>query len=125
MSWAEQASCRGEWTELFFPTNYNSPDQIAPALDMCARCPVAVRCLDAALAEESDVGAGYRYGIRGGLTPGQRWQMYLAAAPNMCEICGNTIIQPVNGRRAFTCSPVCARARHNRRRRLATEEISA
>ena len=83
-----------------------------------ADCPVKAECLEDAIAADDD-------GIRGGLTPGQRWQMFLATAPNKCEMCGNEIIQPTNGRRAFTCSPRCARARHNRRRRMATEGMSA
>ena len=38
----------------------------------CKRCPVLTDCLSDALNREDGLGAPYRYGIQGGLTPQQR-----------------------------------------------------
>ena len=121
MSWRERAACRGELTELWFPHNYNNPDNLAYPLEVCESCPVRIDCLETAMTEEGDVGAGYRHGIRGGHTPGERWRLFLSMAPDDCEVCGNKIVQPKHGRRTLTCSPRCARERHNRRRRMTVE----
>ena len=125
MSWLERAACGGELTELWFPPNYNNPEHTAYAFAVCETCPVQIDCYQAAMDEEGDIGAGYRYGIRGGTTPGERWRMFLSMAPSQCEVCGDKIVQPKHGRRTLTCSPVCARERHNRRRRMTDKEATA
>ena len=48
----------------------------AVAARVCQRCPVQAECLSAALAEEGPASASNRYGMRGGLTPGQRRSVY-------------------------------------------------
>ncbi len=67
-SWYRQAACRGQATALFFPEpgEPGSPDDgaVAEAKAVCARCPVATRCLRAGLGEED--------GIWGGLTIAER-----------------------------------------------------
>jgi WhiB family redox-sensing transcriptional regulator len=45
-SWHAQAACHGVGTELFFP---EKGDPLAPAKAVCALCPVAHECLDAAI----------------------------------------------------------------------------
>lgn len=63
------AACKDMDLEHFYPERSGAPPS-PQALRACARCPVAVDCLETALEEEGTrVG---RYGIRGGLTPKQR-----------------------------------------------------
>jgi WhiB family transcriptional regulator, redox-sensing transcriptional regulator len=59
--WYEYAACQGQGWEAFF----DDPDPVA-AQQTCAACPVRVRCLRFALANQIDTG------IWGGLTPEQR-----------------------------------------------------
>lgn len=63
---------------VMFPekgTNSSSADVrsaiYADARSVCAGCPVAVDCLEAALAQEGNAGSG-RFGMRGGLDPDER-----------------------------------------------------
>lgn len=62
--WAEAAKCRGRLADF--------ASSEATARDMCAACPVRLRCLDAALQEEGTSAPAYRSEIRGGLTPLER-----------------------------------------------------
>lgn len=66
--WLEQAACRDQDPELFFPISAKGPGaaQAAEAKAVCARCPVREPCLAYALA--TDQGAG----IWGGLTEDER-----------------------------------------------------
>lgn len=68
MDWRHNAACLGENTELFFPVGTTGPaiDQIERAKGMCRRCPVAVPCLEWALATGQDAG------IWGGLSEDER-----------------------------------------------------
>jgi len=65
-SWVEQAGCRAMPTRLWFSSE---PLEQAVAIAICRRCEVGPPCLEDALAVELD---GRRYGIRGGLLPGER-----------------------------------------------------
>ncbi|GAB3499873.1 hypothetical protein GCM10027572_36100 [Flexivirga lutea] len=67
-NWREQAACRGENPELFFPVGTSGPalQQIERAKEICRHCPVAAQCLAAALAGGEDAG------IWGGLTAEER-----------------------------------------------------
>lgn len=49
----------------------------------CAGCPVIEQCLSEAMEEESGLSAGYRYTVRGGLSPKERAD--LATAQRECE----------------------------------------
>ena len=61
--WRPQAACRDSDTEVFFP---ESDADAAPALAICAACPVREACLDFALAtNQAD-------GIWGGATETER-----------------------------------------------------
>lgn len=68
-SWWDRAACAGYGHDMFFPT---TTDKIAAALAVCARCPVQVDCLTAALQEEADADRSRPYGIRGGTTAADR-----------------------------------------------------
>ena len=61
--WREDAACRDEDTNIFFPLN---DDAAGPALAICAQCPVRAQCLEWALATRQDDG------IWGGLTENER-----------------------------------------------------
>jgi WhiB family redox-sensing transcriptional regulator len=73
-SWQEEAACRSEDPELFFPLGEEgegNADQIARAKAVCFRCPVASSCLDWALRGRIP------HGIFGGLTPSERKKLHL------------------------------------------------
>lgn len=79
-NWRRHALCAeaGADPDLFFPDG-DSPRyaaQIGEALAYCRACPVVAECLDAALRDEGGRVKTYRYGIRGGLTRGQRYRLY-------------------------------------------------
>ena len=59
--WRSRAVCRGVDPEVFF-----TEESVVEAKAACAACPVAARCLEAALALDE------RYGVWGGLTRVQR-----------------------------------------------------
>jgi WhiB family redox-sensing transcriptional regulator len=69
-SWAEQATCRHEDPDLFFPPEDEhgryAALREALAKRVCLGCPVLRECTDYALANDE------RYGVWGGLTAGER-----------------------------------------------------
>lgn len=76
-AWRLLAACQDADRELFF--NCGSPAARKAARGICAGCPVRSDCLRAAMAEEHDPDQApesnrkLRYGVRGGLTPRERW----------------------------------------------------
>jgi WhiB family transcriptional regulator, redox-sensing transcriptional regulator len=67
--WHTDAACAGEDPAMFFPQRGESP---APALAVCARCPVRAQCLEANMSMVD--------GVVGGTTGKQRRQMRSTAA---------------------------------------------
>ncbi|NUS86342.1 MAG: hypothetical protein HOY75_27375 [Streptomyces sp.] len=65
-AWHERAACAGQDTDLWFP---KQPID-SPAVNTCRPCPARAECLYDALRFETP--GSPRYGIRGGLTTGQR-----------------------------------------------------
>jgi WhiB family redox-sensing transcriptional regulator len=77
--WISRASCRSEDPDLWFPTSYIDTlgaAQVEEAKAWCAECPVRIACLEAEMAVEGSRSAYYRNGIRGGLTPDERANLY-------------------------------------------------
>jgi WhiB family redox-sensing transcriptional regulator len=68
MDWRDDALCRSEDPELFFPVGSGPAAQAtaARAKAVCRRCPVAEPCLDWALATGQDAG------VWGGLDEDER-----------------------------------------------------
>jgi len=68
MDWRDDAACRDEDPELFFPigTTGIALEQVNAAKRVCARCPVQEDCLEFTLASNQDAG------IWGGLTEDER-----------------------------------------------------
>jgi WhiB family redox-sensing transcriptional regulator len=77
MDWRNDAACRDEDPELFFPVGTSGPalSQIAQAKAVCRRCPAMTECLSWALESGQDAGvwggadederrAMKRYGVR-------------------------------------------------------------
>ena len=58
MDWRNDAACRDEDPELFFPVGTSGPalSQIAAAKTVCRRCPVSSECLTWALESGQDAG---------------------------------------------------------------------
>lgn len=73
-----QALC-GKAPELFFPPGYGRSyrPQIDEAKRACARCPLLADCLREALEQEDSKDGGSRFGVRGGLTPRERYRLHL------------------------------------------------
>ena len=71
---------------LFFPT---TPDQGAQAVTLCFECPLRAICLTRSLEEERGKPATERFGIRGGLTAGQRATL---DPGKICPDCGSPTI---------------------------------
>ena len=71
MSWQQQAACRTEDPELFFPVGQSGPAKlrIRQAKEVCAGCPVKDPCLRDAL------DAGDVAGVWGGTTDDERRAM--------------------------------------------------
>jgi WhiB family transcriptional regulator, redox-sensing transcriptional regulator len=71
MDWRDQAACRTEHPELFFPagTTGSARCQLARAKAVCHRCPVTAACL----AWATDT--GQRYGVWGGLSEDERHEL--------------------------------------------------
>lgn len=78
-AWDTQAACLGMDGELWFPAGYTTARdrmQAADAISICKVCPVARECLEDALAMERGNHKDGRHGIRGGLTPSSRFNVY-------------------------------------------------
>jgi WhiB family redox-sensing transcriptional regulator len=75
MEWLDQAFCRYDNGDLWYPDSYTSPRgmaQAAEAIRICHACPIRQQCLEAALAEEGGRTVDGRHGIRGAKTPLER-----------------------------------------------------
>lgn len=64
MNWRQQAACRDQNLNIFFPVGTTGQTEQAKAV--CARCPVAEACLEWALNTNQDAG------IWGGTTEDER-----------------------------------------------------
>lgn len=76
LDWAADALCAefiddGTWFD-------DHDANVQYARTVCDRCPVKADCLEVAMTAEGDTGAGIRYGVFGGLTGAQRYQLFLA-----------------------------------------------
>lgn len=78
-NWRTLAAC-AELEDVMFP-DITDVKGTTLAKSYCARCPVLQACLDEAMAEEGSKKTAYRYGIRGGLTTGERYRRYLDGLP--------------------------------------------
>ena len=74
MTWQDLAACKGLPLELF---DDDGRTDITYALWTCNNCSVRERCLDDALASESDE-PRFRFGVRGGKTRSERYAMWRA-----------------------------------------------
>jgi hypothetical protein len=78
-TWRDIASCLGHDPELWFPysyTNAHGMRQANTAKAICLSCPVRRECLEDALQSEGGSKTDGRDGIRGGLTPEERYNVY-------------------------------------------------
>lgn len=77
--WWHQAACQGADDATFFPADGMDPAYrraaARDALAICAACPVRLECLDDALREERGKAATGRFGVRGGLTSDDRFNL--------------------------------------------------
>jgi WhiB family redox-sensing transcriptional regulator len=80
LPWQRYALCAETDPDLFYADRGTTQERAAVAI--CQTCPVLQECLAEVLAEEGGRGKEARYGIRAGLTPGQRYWAYERARRN-------------------------------------------
>lgn len=66
--WWDDAACLGMDPDIFHPPDDERIDY-APALAVCATCPVTEQCLELGMTADDN---RYRYGVFGGKTPAGR-----------------------------------------------------
>ncbi len=76
-SWQTRAACTGQPEEWFFPDGGGSAAtaRYRKGQQVCAHCPVRARCLGEAIRMEGWLDAQWRFGLWGGLTPGERVEL--------------------------------------------------
>jgi hypothetical protein len=121
------ATCMGMDTELFFPHECDSVG-IERARSVCSKCPVAAACLAGAIERRE------KYGVFGGLTAEERFNMVRRSRRSKGEYvppsCGTTAGYRRHLRlRQTTCtecrSAVAERDRKRRLRRASIEQVAA
>lgn len=82
-NWQDQAACRDEDPELFFPIGDTGPAhlQAEEAKAVCSGCPVRQLCLDLAMQNEANRGFAQCHGIYGGCTPTERFWLRTGEYP--------------------------------------------
>ncbi|MFJ6578416.1 WhiB family transcriptional regulator [Streptomyces sp. NPDC091368] len=75
VNWRTRAACQGVDPDDMFPDPGDTKG-IAAAKSVCSGCPVIRACLEGAMATEGGMRHENRYGIRGGLTPAQRYHLH-------------------------------------------------
>ncbi len=78
MTWREHAACRDADISAFFEDDEYKTQRYSRAMLICRKCPVSSECLAEALRTE---GRGTRFGLRGGLTPAQRENLWRRVMP--------------------------------------------
>ena len=102
-AWYKDAACLGTATGLWYTTEAEAQRE---ALAICAACPVIYECLNAARAEEAQV--GQVWGTRAGMTMQQRRDALAAGDPR----CGTEAGYRAHMREKTTsCKPCRAAAR--------------
>jgi hypothetical protein len=103
MSWVDRAACHGLGDPTFFaapwPVDYDEEagDEVTGfdqgALDraraICSSCPVRVPCFVDAMEVEGGSAEVMRHGLRGGVTPSQRYSIWRRDSAS-CIQCGET-----------------------------------
>lgn len=84
------------------PELWFDPDLTDEAKDICDACPAKARCLVIALAQEVNLAGSSRWGVWGGLTPDERFE--IERANRSCAVCGKHVRWNRN-----TCGGECAR----------------
>ena len=95
-TWTDRAACAGLDPSRFFEDIWPEDEEgvstfQAPAFErarsVCAACPVRVPCYADAMVEEAGSAQSRRFGMRGGVTPSQRYSIWRRDAI-ACEQCG-------------------------------------
>jgi hypothetical protein len=96
-SWRDRAACSGLSVSTFYEDVWPETDEGEPlplipgayerARAVCETCPVRLACHSEAMEEEGDAADGRRYGIRGGVTPSQRYSIWRRDSM-ACDQCG-------------------------------------
>jgi hypothetical protein len=73
-TWQDSSVCAQTDPEVFFPQKGSS---YTIAKKFCDSCLVRSNCLEKAMEDEGSAHRHDRFGMSGGLTPGQRYKLYL------------------------------------------------
>ncbi len=93
LDWMDDAACREYPLETFYPER----DELGAskqAKEICARCPVRLKCLAWILSRESQA-ISYAHGVCGGMAAYERQRLLRAAK-------GNVVVLPGGGRLTIT-----------------------
>lgn len=107
--WTREAACLDDWKAW-------DEAETNPSLahQLCAACPVRDLCLSAALAEEGMVSARERAGVRGGLTPWERYRLArgdVKCPKGLHEMTPENTMASSSGSRCRACGVVKAKGR--------------
>lgn len=96
-TWVERAACSALPQALFFEDCWPSledgtdgalvPEALERARTICGSCPVRVECHTQAMHQEAGSASNRRHGVRGGVTPAQRYSLWRRDSWK-CEQCG-------------------------------------
>jgi WhiB family redox-sensing transcriptional regulator len=104
-NWRNQAACRNEEPDLFFPAGATGPAllQIEEAKNVCRRCPVVQQCAAWAL------GTNQEHGVWGGYSETDRRRIRRGGNPNPRPAeCGTRLGYQRHQRNSTTpCPPCC------------------
>ena len=102
MTWESRAACAGLDLNTFFDDIWTTGEDNDGPLDreayekakaVCATCPVRIACYLSAMAEEGPSAVNRRFGVRGGVTPEQRYSIWRRDSLQ-CERC-NEVYDPL------------------------------
>ncbi len=123
VTWHADALCanRPDLDPVFFPEKGGNAKLNAEVREFCGNCPVQSDCLAEALRIEGDTPAIMRYGVRAGLTPGERARLQGIKAPegtgprrtrpDFCQRCDRPVRgerEPNDGRARYAARGVCS-----------------
>ncbi|MGW3754686.1 WhiB family transcriptional regulator [Streptomyces sp. NPDC005134] len=89
--------CKSIEPEVFFPER-GDRRTASLARELCALCPVQAACLADALQSEGGAGHGNRFGIRGGKSPEERYEIFRQTADTATAV-PDPVPAPVKAKR--------------------------
>jgi|RhiMethySRZTD1v2_1073278.scaffolds.fasta_scaffold08724_14 transcription factor WhiB len=109
LDWRRRAGCREVVPDFMFPAGTDTAG-IEAARRVCWRCPVLTVCLEAALAAEKGLPKDSRFGVFGGRTGQERYNIQMSRRPSQQK----ARHPRAGGRKPAECGTPAAYDRHCR-----------